>query len=71
MSLFGRIFLNVVYLQQLVAGQEVCGRLENGRHGFSQLLVNCFHVGGGKRLWLKHKLTVWREKNVRFYQFNL
>lgn len=54
--------VNVGYLQQLVAGQEVCGWLEDGCHGFSQLLVNCFHSGGGIRLWLEHKLRVEREK---------
>lgn len=56
------IHLTVTYLQQLVARQEVRGWLENGCHGFGQLLVNCFHIGGGIRLWLEYKLPAERQK---------
>ena len=44
------------HLQQLVAGEEVCGRLQDGRHGLGQLLVDQPAGGRRERLRLEHKL---------------
>ena len=44
------------YLQQLVAGEEVRGRLQDGGHGLRQLLVDGAAGGRRERLRLKHKL---------------
>lgn len=55
---------SLVYLQQLVARQEVGGWFENGRHGLCQLLVNCFYTHGGIWLRLEHELRGKRKKRV-------
>lgn len=62
--------MNLGYLQQLVARQEVCGWLEDGCHGLCQLLVNRLDISGGIRLGLKHKLSVKRKNSIRRCQFN-
>lgn len=41
----------VRHLEELVAREEVGGRLQDGRHGFRQLLVH--RPGGAGRVWLR------------------
>lgn len=44
------------YFEQFVACEEVSGGLQDGGHGFSQLLVHCSRGAGGERFSLEHKL---------------
>ena len=44
------------HLEQFVACEEVGGGLQDGRHGFSQFLVNRSAVSRRVRLGLKHVL---------------
>lgn len=65
----GKLFWKsqIFYLEQLVACEEVGGGLEDGGHGFRQLLVHRSRGAGGERLSLEHKLTrtsvQWKRKN--------
>lgn len=45
------------YLEELVAREEVGGGLQDGGHGFSQLLVHGPRGVGDERLGLEHKLA--------------
>lgn len=54
------------YLQKLVAGKEVGRRLENGGHGFGQLLMHCLIFRCNVRLSLIGKLEK-KKKRKRLY----
>lgn len=53
-----------MYLEELVACEEVGGGLQDGGHGFSQLLVCCSHGGGGELFSLEHELTRTRSEKM-------
>ena len=52
------------HLQQLVAGEEVGGGLQDGRHGLGQLLVDRAAGGRRERLRLEHKLQHRRTRHL-------
>lgn len=54
--------VQMCYLEELVTGEEVSGRLQDSSHGFSQLLVH--GSGGGGRVWLslEYKLCQTHEE---------
>lgn len=53
------------YLEQLVAGEEVGGGLQDGRHGLGQLLVHRPDTRRRIGLWLEHKLQGGEAKAIR------
>lgn len=50
------ILIHICYLEEFVTREEVGGRLQDGSHGFSQLLMHCSCGAGRVRLGPEYKL---------------
>ncbi len=50
--------VQICYLEELVTREKVGGRLQDGCHGFSELLVHC--SAGGGRVWLSLEYKLYQ-----------
>lgn len=62
--------VQICYLEELVTGEEVGGRLQDSSHGFRKLLMHCSGGAGRVRLSLEYKLVrTHSERSMRIPQY--